>query len=116
MCSLSDQKAIKSKASLGRNSSAGHFEGEGFTGIRTGSGLRYYDSLAYLGGVTTTTYPSGRAVKNTFAGNGDLSLVETMPLGGSYSTRASNFVFSAHGAVKGMRSGKNRNIEGLTLF
>ena len=83
---------------------------------RTGSGLRYYDSLAYLGGVTTTTYPSGRAVKNTFAGNGDLSLVETMPLGGSFSTRASNFVFSAHGAVKGMRSGKNRNIEGLTLF
>jgi len=51
------------------------------------------------------TYPSGRKVKNTLDANGVLSLVETMPSGGSYQTRANNFTYNAAGAVTSMQLG-----------
>jgi hypothetical protein len=54
------------------------------------------------------TYPSGRKVRNTLDANGDLSLVETMPSGGSYATRANNFTYSAAGAVTAMQLGNGR--------
>jgi hypothetical protein len=53
------------------------------------------------------TYPSGRMVKSTLGSYGDLSQIETKYFGGSYSTRASNFTYSAHGAVSSMQLGNS---------
>lgn len=60
------------------------------------------------GALLTETYPSGRVVKNTIADNGDLSQVETKPSGGSYTNRASNFVYTAAGAVSSMQLGNSK--------
>ncbi len=54
------------------------------------------------------TYPGGRMVKNTIGSYGELSQVETKYSGGSYSTRASNFVYSAPGAVSSMQLGNSK--------
>ena len=50
------------------------------------------------------TYPSGRMVRNTVGSYGDLSQVETKTTG-SYAARASNFTYSAPGAVTAMQLG-----------
>jgi len=60
------------------------------------------------GALLEETYPSGRVVKNTIGSYGDLTQVETKPLGGSYTTRASNFVYSAPGAVSSMQLGNSK--------
>ena len=74
------------------------------------------DSTAYTTGYTYNlsgalleeTYPSGRKVRNTLNTNGDLSLVETQPSGGTYQTRANNFTYTAAGAVSSMQLGNGR--------
>lgn len=70
-------------------------------------GQTYNFGYAYnlAGMLTEETYPSGRKVKNTIATDASLSKVETQPSGGSYATRADNFVYTAAGAVSAMQLG-----------
>ncbi|MCE7963538.1 MAG: hypothetical protein DYH05_13750 [Acidobacteria bacterium ACB1] len=78
------------------------------TGHRqTTGGTAYSTAYTYdlSGALIEETYPSGRKVKNTLDANGVLSLVETMPSGGSYQTRANNFTYNAAGAVTSMQLG-----------
>jgi hypothetical protein len=51
------------------------------------------------------TYPSGRKVKNTFQTDGDLAKLETKTASGNYATRADNFNYPAHGAIKHLQIG-----------
>lgn len=47
-------------------------------------------------------------MKNSFATDGNLSKIETMPSSGSYATRADNFAYSAHGAIKHLQIGSGK--------
>jgi RHS repeat-associated protein len=60
------------------------------------------------GALLTETYPSGRMVKNTLDTIGDLSQVETKPSGGSYATKANNFVYTAAGAASSLQLGNGK--------
>ncbi len=60
------------------------------------------------GQLLTETYPSGRMVQNTFASNGDLSQVQTKPSGGSYTNRASSFVYNPAGVVQSLQLGNGK--------
>lgn len=62
-------------------------------------GNNYDTSYTYnlAGGLVTETYPSGRTVTNTFAADGDLSLVSGRSPGSAIRTYASNFEYAAHG-------------------
>ena len=60
------------------------------------------------GAMLEETYPSGRMVRNTLNADADLSQVETKPSGGSYATRASNFVYSAAGGVSSLQLGNSK--------
>jgi RHS repeat-associated protein len=77
---------------------------------QTTDGTAYNTSYTYnlSGALLEETYPSGRKVRNTLNANGDLSLVETQPSGGSYATRASNFAYTAAGAISSMQLGNGR--------
>ncbi len=77
---------------------------------QTIGGNDYNTSYTYnlAGQLLTETYHSGRVVKNTFASNGDLSQVETKPSSGSYTNRASSFVYNPAGAVQSMQLGNGK--------
>lgn len=78
---------------------------------QTPNGMSAYStSYTYnlAGALLEETYPSGRVVKNTISTYGDLSQVETKPSGGSFTTRANSFVYTAPGAVKSLQLGSGK--------
>lgn len=60
------------------------------------------------GALTEETYPSGRHVRNTINANGELSLVEYEPSGGSFSNRLSSFTRDAAGNLTAAQLGNGR--------
>ncbi|MBE7516920.1 MAG: RHS repeat protein [Chloracidobacterium sp.] len=77
---------------------------------QTTGGTAYNTAYTYdlSGALIEETYPSGRKVRNTLDADGNLSLVETKPSGGSYQTRAGSFTYNAAGAVTSMQLGNGR--------
>jgi RHS repeat-associated protein len=77
---------------------------------QTTSSTDFNTSYTYnlAGQLLTETYPSGRVVQNTFATNGDLSQVQTKPSSGSYTNRASSFVYNPTGAVQSLQLGNSK--------
>lgn len=74
---------------------------------QTTNGVNYDSAYSYSlsGMLVEETYPSGRKVKNSFQTDGDLAKIETMQSGGAYATRADNFNYAAHGAIKHLQIG-----------
>lgn len=72
-----------------------------------------YNPMTYTynlsGAMLEQTYPSGRVVKTTLDTDGDLAQVESAKTqGGSLKVYASNFTYTAAGAVSSMRLGNGR--------
>ena len=67
----------------------------------------YNSSYQYnlAGALTQETYPSGRVVNMTYTGNGDISLIQGTPSGGTQKTYAQNFTYTPDGKIKQLKLG-----------
>ena len=78
---------------------------------QTTDGQHYTTGYVYnlSGALIEQTYPSGRKVKNTLDGNGDLAQVHSQKSSTDiWRPYASNFVYTAAGAVSSMKLGNGR--------
>ncbi len=78
---------------------------------QTTDGVAYTTGYSYnlSGGLETETYPSGRVVKNTLDNDGDLSIVQSRKnQAAGFSNYASNFSYTAAGAVSSMQLGNGK--------
>jgi YD repeat-containing protein len=81
--------------------------GRPLTGTQTTDGNSYTMSYGYnlAGGMTSETYPSGRVITTGYDSAGRVSAVNGQNTGEANKTYASQFTYSAHGAVSAMALG-----------